>query len=248
MPSRWLVPLTPVDLHRMELAHVHAAISGWFDTTSDDHTAELKPYSISPVRRLGRGCGIEIGLLTAQAEGRLRRTAVPGAEVRFGRQFATVSAPPVLLLDQDWDDLAELTTDRAWTIRFETPASFRQGERTSPWPAPESLLRGLGQRWERWSGLPSRDLSPWVTRSIWVSDLDGASDVVALGRHDRRVHYSGFVGRIRYQCDDGDAAAEVGPLFALADFAGVGAATAKGLGVARLEPTWQPRERQVELA
>ncbi|NCD18595.1 MAG: CRISPR system precrRNA processing endoribonuclease RAMP protein Cas6 [Actinobacteria bacterium] len=244
MPSRWVVPLDRVDVSRVELVHLHAAISGWLDGAAVAHDADLKPYSISPVRRLGRGCAVEVGLLDAESEWYFRVHAVPGTELRFGRQFTTVTAPPVLLLDRGWEELANFTTDRAWTVHFETPASFRQGERTSPWPAPESLLRGLGQRWARWSGLGARDLSPQVTRAIWVSDLDGASDVVVLGRGDRRVHYSGFVGRVRYQCDDADAAAEVGPLFALADFAGVGAATTKGLGVTRLEPTWQPASQR----
>lgn len=244
MPSRWLVPLVDVDVDRVELTHVHAAISSWFDDTTVAHNADLKPYSISPLRRLGRGCGVEIGLLTDDAEWRLRRSAVPGMEVRFGRQFTTVAGEPLLLRREQWADLADRTADRAWTVRFDTPASFRQGGRTSPWPAPAALLRGLGQRWERWSGLSPRDVSPQVTNAVWVTDLEGASDVVALGRGERQVHYSGFVGRIRYQCDDDDAAAAVGPLFALADFTGVGSATAKGLGVARLEPTWLPRDHR----
>jgi CRISPR-associated endoribonuclease Cas6 len=70
--------------------------------------------------------------------------------------------------------------------------------------------------------------------SVWVSDLAGASEVTRV----EGVLYSGFVGRVRYRCDDPDVARIVDPLFRLAPFAGVGSKTAWGLGAARLEARW----------
>lgn len=243
MPSRWLVEFTKLDPTSVELAHVHAAISRWFDATEGEHVFDLKPYSLSPLRPYGSGCAVEVGALTDDAAQRLRRAAAPGVRVRFGGQTVAVTRAPTPMAHATWEDLAVQTTQRAWVLRFETPASFRQGGRTSPWPAPSSVLRGLALRWERFGGLDHPPLTPRAVAAVWVSDLDGASEVVPIGRGERRVHFSGFVGRIRYECDDDDAAALVGPLLALAPYAGTGSATSKGLGVTRLEPTWQPAER-----
>lgn len=248
MPGRWLVPFSRVDVTGVGPTHVHAAFSRWFDATDGEHTADLKPYTVSPVLDLGDRCAVEVSVLSDEAEFHLRRNATVGTVVRLGRQSATITSSPGLLARSSWAELAGCTNDRDWVVRFESPASFRQGNRTTPWPAPVSLLRGLGLRWERWSGLPPRGLRPQVTGLIWVSDLQGASDVVTVGRGARKTHFSGFVGWVRYRCDDPAVAAEVGPLFHLAEYAGVGSATTKGLGRAWLEPTGQTPVRSAARA
>ena len=93
---------------------------------------------------------------------------------------------------------------------------------------------------------------PWRPSGcpVWVSDLDGRTEVQLLPRtvrHDggQERHeevISGFVGRVRYVCDQGsDAEAAVfGALLAFAAYAGAGSHTAYGFGVTIPEPTWQP--------
>jgi CRISPR/Cas system endoribonuclease Cas6 (RAMP superfamily) len=85
---------------------------------------------------------------------------------------------------------------------------------------------------------------------VWVSDLDGHTEIQLLprtirqdGRQERREEViSGFVGRVRYVCDHGGdtEAAAFAALMALASFAGAGSHAAYGFGVTILEPTWQP--------
>jgi CRISPR/Cas system endoribonuclease Cas6 (RAMP superfamily) len=85
---------------------------------------------------------------------------------------------------------------------------------------------------------------------VWVSDLDGHSEVQILprtvrrgGEQERREEViSGFTGRVRYVCDHGtDAEAAIfGALLAFASFAGAGSHTAYGFGVVIQEQTWQP--------
>lgn len=98
---------------------------------------------------------------------------------------------------------------------------------------------GLGQSWSAWSGLAPRDLTHQELDTIWVSDIAGQSEPMALSG----FRVSGFVGRIRYQCDSATVADLVDPLLRLAAYSGVGSAKAKGLGVTRLPGTWQPGAR-----
>lgn len=236
MPARWLVRLAGPQPRDVNLAHLHAAISTWLDVTDEEHESQVKPYSVSAPRTEGGCLALEIGTLTENAELALVTQAYAGRAIRFGRHAATVVAPAEPIAGATWDQLAQQTGRNAWVLRFETPTSFRQGRRTSPWPAPPAVLRGLAQKWERWSDAPLAVLSSRDAEQVWVTDVGGESHVLRIGQG----LFSGFVGGIRYQCDDARVAAVVGPLFALAPFAGVGSATTKGLGTVRLERTWQP--------
>lgn len=73
---------------------------------------------------------------------------------------------------------------------------------------------------------------PW--RQIWVSDIDGHSELL----HLPGLTVSGFLGRIRYVCDDQVMAHTFGRLLRFAEFAGVGRYSTRGLGAIQLEPTW----------
>jgi CRISPR-associated endoribonuclease Cas6 len=135
-------------------------------------------------------------------------------------------------------------------VRFVTPACLRKQNRTSPWPAPESVARGLAERWHRLDPATSPPLPGHGTGPVWVSDIDGHNEVQLLTRRVRRDSrwqleeevVSGFVGRIRYVCHQGtDAeAADFDALMAFAAFAGAGSHTTYGFGVVVPEPTWQP--------
>jgi CRISPR-associated endoribonuclease Cas6 len=111
------------------------------------------------------------------------------------------------------------------------------GTRTSPWPAPESVLTSLASRWRALRPQTAPALSRDLARSVWVSDVEGRSECL----RSRDMLVSGFVGRVRYVCDgSAEAAATVGALFSFARFAGIGSHTAFGLGTVDLSPTWQP--------
>jgi hypothetical protein len=75
---------------------------------------------------------------------------------------------------------------RAWQIRFMIPACFRRGNRTSPWPAPETVARGLAERWRRLHPQTAPPPPPPGPGPVWVSDLDGRNEIQALTRNLRR--------------------------------------------------------------
>lgn len=238
-PSRWWVSLGEVEPTRVRLAHLHAVVSTWFDDDAIAHAAPAKPFALSPLRLRNGRPGFEIAALTDSAAQRFDQVVRPGCRLRLGGQIATIDDAPLLLASRSWNSMSLDKVDRAWTLNFVTPTAFRQGRRSSPFPAPAAVLRGLAQRWDAFSPVPLCGSPADAAFQVWVSDIDGESEVLKIAG----VTFSGFVGRVRYQCDDSDAVRTVGPLFALAPLAGVGAATTKGLGTVRLEATWQPRGR-----
>lgn len=231
-----------VDPRGVSLEHLHAAVSGWFDDTAAEHAAATKPYALSPMSRSSTDrpaeVGFELGVLTDEAFARLRSAGRPGRSIRFGGQHGRLGSA-VGLARESWDALAKPSGACAWELEFVTPATFRSRNRSSPWSAPPAVVRGLGESWKQHSGLPPRERSHLQLDSIWVSDVDGRSEPMTLSN----LRVSGFVGRIRYQCDDKAVADLVDPLFRLAVYSGVGSAKAKGLGVTRLPGTWQPSVR-----
>jgi CRISPR-associated endoribonuclease Cas6 len=221
------------------MEQLHAAISSWFDYSHADHDAPIKPYAMSPIGRSSteneeHAVGFELSVLTDRALERLRSATEAGREIRLGAQRGRV-ARAVGLMSESWESLSTPSGAHAWQLEFITPATFRQGNRSSPWPAPSSVLHGLQQSWTRCSGLTPRELNYQQLRTIWVSDIAGNSEPMNLSG----LRVSGFVGRIRYQCDRADVADLIDPLLRMAAYSGVGSAKAKGLGVTRLPKTWQ---------
>lgn len=212
----------------------HAVLSGWLD---EDHKAAVKPYALGPPRCVGRRVGLPVRLLEDALTGRLRRHAVAGATVRLGRHLFCVAATPRTEEHLSWEDLRGRSGRRAWEVAFRSPTTFRRGSRTSPWPAPDSLLLGLSSRWNALSAQSAPALTREVMQSLWVSDIDGRSEAIRL----RGTVVSGFVGRVRYVCDGSEAdAGTVDALLAFARFAGIGSHTAFALGTVDVESTWQP--------
>jgi CRISPR-associated endoribonuclease Cas6 len=219
-------------------------VSRWLDS---DHRAAIKPYAISPPMTRGAKTVLQVRLLDDGLVGRLTSAASPGARVRLGRHHFTVAEPPRMLEAAGWADLMcpQVRAPRAWQLRFDTPTTFRRRDRSTPWLAPESVLRSLADRWRALDFESAPSVSPQQFRSLWVSDLDGHS--VTVRRAGLLV--SGFVGRIRYVCDGSavDAAA-ADALFRFGAYAGVGSHTAFGFGVVSTEATWQPGGTPAEVA
>jgi len=161
-----------------------------------------------------------------------------------------VQSPPQVVAKASWQELRRWPGTRAWQVRFATPACARRRNRTAPLLAPEALARGLAERWRYLDPATAPEVAWREAGPVWVSDLDGHSEVQILsrrlGRAGRPVMQeeiiSGFTGRVRYVCDHGsDAdAACFDALLAFAAFAGAGSHTAYGFGVVVPEPTWQP--------
>jgi CRISPR-associated endoribonuclease Cas6 len=265
MPSRWEVTLQGPGGVPVPPAAAQAVVSGWLDDPPQDsgagsgravrsaHTAAARAWACGPLRagaETGAAAAVlEVRLLDDTLAGRLVRAARPGRAVRLGAGQYRVTGPARETGHASWADLRRWSGERAWQVRFLTPVCLRQGNRTTPWPAPESVARGLAERWRRLdpatAPAPGRGPSP-----VWVSDIEGHSEALILSRRTRvpgrpqvtEEVISGFTGRIRYVCDHGSEteAAGFGALLAFAAYAGAGSHTTYGFGVTRPEPTWQP--------
>jgi hypothetical protein len=195
---------------------------------------------------------LQVRLLDDSLAGKLQAATSPDTRqpVRLGADYYQLTQPARLLDEGSWDALRRWPFARAWQIRFLTPACFRRGSRTSPWPAPETIARGLTGRWKLLHPDTAPKPPPPGAGPVWVSDIDGRSEATTLTRNVRRgaswrledETISGFTGRIRYVCDQGtdDEAATFNSLIAFAHFAGVGSHTTYGFGAIASEPTWQP--------
>lgn len=240
MPSRWWIPLQGARPDRVRLEHLHAAVSRWFDKTSEQHSAGTKPYALSPLARDAdfSGVGFELSTLTSAAEECLLERVAPPATIRLGPDQVLLGEPRKTDAEQ-WSSLAIPSGARSWDLEFVTPVTFRRGNRSSPFPMPAAVLRGLLDSWNAWSGMPIRNLTRQDGDEIWVSDIDGRSDSMTVSG----VRLSAFVGRVCFRCDNEAVADLVDPLFRLAPYAGVGSAKAKGLGVTRLHQAPVRRSR-----
>lgn len=247
VPSRWWVPIQGIDPSRVALWQVHGAVSTWFDHSDAEHRSDIKPYSVSPLSadraarkhdsNLQHSLGIEIGVLTLEAHQRLMAETTPDKPIRLGSQFGSVGQPHLIQWD-DWVTLAEPTGASQWELEFVTPTTFRTRDRSSPLPTPSTVLRRPSESWSRWSGLQPRRLPRECAEAVWVSDIDGRSHALDLGR----LKVSGFVGRVTLRCDQPEIAALIDPLLRLAAYSGVGSGTTKGLGVTRVAATTRRRD------
>ncbi|MGV9976532.1 CRISPR system precrRNA processing endoribonuclease RAMP protein Cas6 [Micromonospora wenchangensis] len=237
MPSRWRITTPGIDPTRVRVEHLHAVVSGWFDTTDDTHRAPAKPYTISPPTRHADTPGFEVTLLDDTLTNRLLTRAAPGVRLRLGAQHTRLATGAEQLAATTWTHLAGGDSRaNAWCLRFVTPTTFRRGNAFTPWPAPNPVLGSLRATWRRFAppDLPEIVLD-LAADPVWVTDVDGANEILRING----LTVSGFVGRIRYTCDDPDIRAAVDRLIRLAPYAGIGAHTTRGLGQVRPEPTWR---------
>jgi len=237
MPSRWEIPLPGADPEAVRAEHLHAAISNWFDDDEEQHHRPVKPYSVSPPREGPNGVVIEIGLLDDALVPRLLSRAGPGSRLRLGRQIITATKGAQQSAVASWADLGRGRPVSAWGLRFVTPLTFRRGNRFTPLPAPSPILGGLRRSWNAFAPPELAVTLDLSGDPAWVTDIDGHNEVMSV--NGRTV--SGFLGRLRIECEAGsDAAGAVSRIVALAPFSGIGAYTTRCFGVTRLDPTWQP--------
>jgi CRISPR-associated endoribonuclease Cas6 len=221
----------------VRLEHIHAAFSQWFDRCAAEHAAADKPYSLSPLTRNAHQVGVLVNVLTTQVEQRLVAKVSSAGTVRLGNQVRPVGRA-VRLLSESWTELARPTGARQWTLDLLTPATFRTGDRSSPLPCVETIVRGLARSW-RWCDAAQPPERPASLGGLWVSDLDLDSHVLELrvnGRdaHSRTVALSGVTGSLTFRASDVETAAWADPLLRLAPFCGLGSMRAKGFGVVDL--------------
>jgi CRISPR-associated endoribonuclease Cas6 len=236
MPSRWELRVPTPSPEAVRLEHLHAVVSGWFDHDDTAHRSKAKGYTVSPLRDSPHGPVVEIGLIDDNLTDTLLTRAAPGVTIRLGRTTVALPTQPRQVAATPWAALTARGGNRAWCLRFVTPLTFRRGNKFTPLPAPTPILASLRTAWRDFAppqiAQPDLDLS---SHPVWVTDIDGANDVRTV--NGRTV--SGFLGRLRIECDADDGIARaIDQVVGLAPFSGVGAYTTRGFGVTRLEPTW----------
>ncbi|HEY5148368.1 MAG TPA: hypothetical protein VIJ23_00790, partial [Mycobacterium sp.] len=165
---------------------MHAVVCRWLDDAADDpdvygHHAPVKKYSLTPLTFEPSGSPgsprmavLMVRLLDDRLEPRLVAAVSSGVLVELGRLGqASVAGDPVKVRHEDWPELVRWSGQRQWEVKFDSPAVFRSRSRTSPWPAPEVMLRGLADRWTHVIGQSPARPDPAVARSMWVMDVDG---------------------------------------------------------------------------
>jgi len=271
VPSRWEVAFAGPAGAAIPLAAPMAVVGGWLDDRParrlqdglavpqrSGHDDQAKKWASGPLRTLaptapGRAeaaIALQVRLLDDGLADRLRAAAVPGRVVRLGADDYVITEEPRPAQHMSWHALRWWSGARAWQVRFVTPVCLRSGNRTSPWPAPASVARGLAARWRQLDPQTAPPPPRPGVGPVWVSDIEGHNEVQILARNVRRDSrwrleeevISGFIGRIRYVCDRGteDEAAAFDALMGFAAFAGAGSHTTYGFGVVQPEPTWQP--------
>ena len=203
MPSRWEIALSgPADA-AISLTAPHAVVSRWLDdplqpkgcaarVPRSDHGDQAKKWAFGPIRALQdgqaeAGIALQVRLLDDRLADRLHAATAPGTAVRLGAHQYQVCAPPRMLARATWQELRRWQGTRAWQVRFVTPACTRRRNRAAPLLAPDALARGLADRWRQLEpdsapSLPWRGAGP-----VWVSDLDGHSEVQILSRRTERA-------------------------------------------------------------
>ncbi|MGV9678751.1 CRISPR system precrRNA processing endoribonuclease RAMP protein Cas6 [Nocardia sp. NPDC003482] len=239
MITHWAIPLAGINPAEVTLTQLHAVASHLAD---QHHWTTPKPWATRPPRTLDGLTVLEIITLTTEAAHHLHTTATPGTPITFGHQHGTILTAPHPLTSTTWTELHTSTPTRpAWTLRFRTPATFGNRDRFSPWPDPATVARSLTLRWNALNPDSAEHLDedprPW--RRIWVSDVEGHTELLDLPG----LTVPGFLGRIRYRCDDPSISHTLHRLLGFAALAGLGRYTTRGLGVTTLERGDAPHNR-----
>ena len=135
-----------------------------------------------------------------------------GTAVRLGAWHFRVHEPARLVEQASWPELRALPGTRAWQVRFVSPACVRRRNRAAPLLNPDALgaraggavalldpataprcraargRTGVGQR----PGRAHRGAAPVAHGATGRQARDGSEEVI-----------SGFIGRVRYVCDQG---------------------------------------------
>lgn len=238
MPAIYWLPLTGLN-RPVPVEHLHAAFSQWFDTgpagaagsDDDPHHATVKPYRLAPMSQRNGSWGMEASVLTEDALRALATRITAGEGVRLGH-LRTPVRTPIVLQGESWADLATWSGDTSWRVEFLTPFISRTGNRSSPFPSPQVVLRAATDAWAKFSGHPPLRIAPTDHAQLWVSDLDLSTTEVQINGH----RYLGAVGQIVYRAAVPAVSATASSLFRLAAYCGMGSFRGKGMGIVRIEP------------
>lgn len=134
----------------------------------------------------------------------------------------------------------DATPDR-WVLDFASPTAIRWGDadngvrRVELFPLPRMAIAGLRKRWDDWTGQQwGRPFEEWVERNVVIGRIWRWETQTFPYR---KQQYQGGLGRLEYRLldtRDGERAAHLNRLLALAFYTGIGYKTTHGLGQVRI--------------
>ncbi|WP_017580423.1 CRISPR system precrRNA processing endoribonuclease RAMP protein Cas6 [Nocardiopsis valliformis] len=222
MPTQWSLSLDPPPPPSGVLpSHLHALACALLESSSDDHTAQAKPFTASLAGRQ-----LTLSWLNEPTEPDLGERIIN--PVRLGPHTATAS-----LAEQRFEAYARMAAAppaHKVAVSFLTATYVNQAGNQLPLPVPELLLGGLTRRWETFSPqpLPASAVTE-VVESAHVSRHSIRTLAAGSGPSQR----TGFVGNAVFGLPtraSRQAQRAFAALWLFASFAGVGAQTTHGLG------------------
>ncbi|MGE5655216.1 MAG: CRISPR system precrRNA processing endoribonuclease RAMP protein Cas6 [Actinomycetota bacterium] len=156
--------------------------------------------------------------LSQDVGGDITLTDVP---CRLGEQVAILQA-------SSYESLAELEAQKAITLEFLSPTSFKQGQAVQPFPLPDLVFNNLLRRWNAFA--PSELQFPSF-------EWKGMTSAYELKTHALKMKGGaeiGATGWVRYEFHEEEQAKVATVLAHFALFSGVGRKTAMGMGQVRI--------------
>jgi len=234
---------------------LRAVVLRWIAAADPQRAEEMhdsslpKPYSLSPLQlplASAEPLAFEVGVL----DDRLVPLMLTGAEhrgpeVALGRDhFKLLSWQPVA--QTAWEELRYgQAGPRELEVRLLTPTAHHTGARVRKsvvLPSPELYFGGWLRRWNLYAPPELRldeTLAEWVEEYVAVAECSGHTEAVPL---DAGRLFVGFVGQVRFtflRARDvpEPVRAALATLAHMAEFAGTGVETMRGMGLTKLVET-----------
>jgi len=204
---------------------LHAAACSLFEGRGVDHYAQVKPFSVGPLRSDDGGVAWRLGWIGAGAP----PVRVPTA-VRFGDSVHSVVAHRIEPASH-----AKLSAvEPAWAAELNavSPLYFSRNGRDYPLPDPELIVAGLIRKWNTFSpraiGIDD-ELRDELLAAVILDEFDGRTEHTWVTYTQRQI---GFLGSMRLALRRGSDRTLVlfAALMRFATVAGIGAQTTHGYG------------------
>lgn len=258
MPSLHRISVHVDGIERLEARHLRATVSVWLED-DDEHHANVKPFTLTPLHVVDGVTAFDVGLLDDARRERLEERAARACTqpIRAGGARMTVVptagglAAPVIE-EASWEALRDCEPTPTITLALLTPTVFRSGRHEQlPFPLPGPVF---GHQRARWNAFCPRDATLDLDLSelrLHIERFDGRSETHVDGHRAagtqahapvRDVTFTGFVGTVTYRSRSESSARRGAPLrdwhalARLATYAGTGANTTIGMGVTRIVP------------
>ena len=188
IPTRFVLRLVIEREDMVRPRHLRALVSSLIeplDGGKTAHRANIKPFSIEPLRGAEGRLAIVINMLDEASEHHLNASVVQatavGRPLSLGDASVRLDDPPLVEVERrSWTQLRLCAADtRRLTLRFESPTVFRRGRfQQHPFPVPDRVFGPYRDRWNYFAAGLSRSEQPLDDRSEHGVDGDEASRLV----------------------------------------------------------------------